>query len=84
MPQSAIIQDTRAFGLAAHLALESLFDRLIALGVVTPNDVQILLLDAMNKCAVHQNPASPWQAVASDANVILGKTKADAQSMHGP
>ena len=84
MAQSAIIQDPRAFGLAAHLALESLFDRLVALGIVTPNDVQIVLLEAMSKCAVHQIPASPWQAVASDANVILNKVKTDAQSTHGP
>ena len=34
----------KAFGLAAYLAFESLIDRLIASGTITPNEVQILFL----------------------------------------
>jgi hypothetical protein len=74
----------KAFGLAAYLAFESLIDRLIASGTITPNEVQILFLDTLNKCAMHELPASPWQAEASEARIILNKGKADAQSLYGP
>jgi hypothetical protein len=78
--------DTRvkAFGLAAHLTLEALIDHLINSGVMSPAGLQIVFLEALRRCAVHELPASPWQAEAAQARDILNKSKADALNLHGP
>jgi len=61
----------KAFGLAAHLTLESLFDHLLQAGIMSPNEVQIVPLSALQKCSMHESPNSPWQAEAAEARVIL-------------
>jgi hypothetical protein len=74
----------KGFGLAGWLLVESLFDRLIPAGKIAPAELQILYLDAMQKCAVHEQPASPWVDEAVQAHDILDKGKAMAQQLYGP
>ena len=61
----------KAFGLAAHLAVESLIEHLVDAKIITQNEAQIIFLAAANKCAVHGLPGSPWQAEAAEALGIL-------------
>jgi hypothetical protein len=73
----------KAFGLAAHLTIESLIDHLIASGVISPAELQIVFSEALVKCGLHELPASRWQAEAAQARKILKKSKADALELYG-
>jgi hypothetical protein len=65
--------DTRikAFGLAAHLLVESLIEHLADTKIIDENRAQLIFLAALQKCVMHELPTSPWQAEAAQAHEIL-------------
>lgn len=74
----------KGFGFAAHLLFESLVARLIAKGLMDAAELQILYLEAMQNCSMHELPSSPWADEALEAHNILNTGKANAQQLYGP